>query len=264
MKYSVALVALLAVALAPSGCGGSDGGDEPANTVSSTPSPVEQSKGKVTLSRPRDNAKVNTQSIAIVGKVVPPDAQVAVNNFNLSGQYKTVRPSGDGRFHTRITLRQGDNFISADLRDAPDDSGAVELTVTRERSDETETTKVTSRAKAIAKVRNAAKTLKQQGARAASNLAGVSEDDLLPSEKGADLLVRRGYIEEKRFCNASDVLLTAEDDELLLKPDYFADHPEDRDSKPFEAGWNKAAPEELQGVIGAALYNALWTRCLKP
>jgi hypothetical protein len=80
---------------------------------------------------------------------------------------------------------------------------------------------VTPRAQAVARVKRAATSLKQQGTSAARNPSGVEVSDFSPSEEGAALLVRRGYISEKRFCPASDVLLQAEDDEHLLNPDYF-------------------------------------------
>jgi hypothetical protein len=95
--------------------------------------------------------------------------------------------------------------------------------------------------------KKAIKTIKQQAATAAGRLEGVSERDLLPSEKGADLLVDKGYVNADKFCAADAETLDAE-----ATPEAEA---------AFEAGWESSAPSDLKS-LGGAIYNALSTRCL--
>lgn len=89
-------------------------------------------------------------------------------------------------------------------------------------------------------------TIRQQGSSAAEDLRPSSETDLLPSERGAELLVDRELIDEDKFCAADKTVAEAQ----AVR--------EAQDA--FEAGWQASAPDELDD-LGARMYQALSTRC---
>lgn len=89
-------------------------------------------------------------------------------------------------------------------------------------------------------------TMRQQGTSAADGLEGVSDVDLLPSEKGAELLIDRGAVDEDKFCAAHRTVTEAEATAEAKSA--------------FDSAWKGGAPDELQDM-GEAMYNALSTRC---
>lgn len=89
-------------------------------------------------------------------------------------------------------------------------------------------------------------TMRQLGLQAAGELGDVSEDDLLPSERGAERLIDRGLLDEDRFCTADRIVVEAD----------AGDEAQSR----FSSGWRASAPAELDDV-GAPIYEALSTRC---
>ena len=89
-------------------------------------------------------------------------------------------------------------------------------------------------------------TMRQLGLNAASELDDVSEDDLRPSERGAELLIDRGLVDKQRFCTADRIVVEAE----------ASAEAQSR----FASGWRARASEQLDDD-GAAMYEALSTRC---
>lgn len=89
-------------------------------------------------------------------------------------------------------------------------------------------------------------TMRQLGLGAAGKLDEVSEDDLRPSERGAELLIDRGLVDEDRFCTADMIVVEAE---------------ATREARSrFASGWRAGAPAELDDR-GTAMYQALSARC---
>lgn len=89
-------------------------------------------------------------------------------------------------------------------------------------------------------------TMRQVGLSAARELDDVSEDDLLPSERGAERLIERGLVDEDRFCTADRIVVQAE-------------ATAEAQSR-FASGWRASAPAGLDDM-GAPIYEALSTRC---
>jgi hypothetical protein len=103
---------------------GPDGESEPSASVTYV---LDTAKPKVTVTAPKDNARVNAPSVKITGKTQGGATVVARNEAN--GTAATTTARDDGSFSVKVTLSRGSNAISLTATDQAGNSGTAVITV---------------------------------------------------------------------------------------------------------------------------------------